>query len=278
MAAAVDTDDRARAAAASAGLAVFGSLAQAVSDRSYSGAVIASPIETHAGTALKCLDAGLAVLVEKPLAQSVADAEAVAQASAVCGRAALVVQNFRYLARELTMQRVFAEGLIGRPLSARVESSRAVGAPAALWDFVVHHLDVFRVRFGRPPESITATQSIPLGLTLTWGDGRRIDYCHDDHATGYLYRERLAGTVGMVAVDDQRVTLLRSGRRPKAVRARDRVDPDQAVLDQFVHAIASAPDVHAGSLSAADNVLTIAMVAAAEEALRLGRTVRIDHG
>ena len=270
----------ARAAALDAGLPVFDSPAAAVAAAIPAGvpvtaAIVASPIETHPPVALACLEAGLAVLVEKPLAQTVAAARQVVDAAAARHLPALVVQNFRFLPRERALIRALADGLVGRLVSAEVDSARAVRSPVALWDFAVHHLDALRVRLGGPPATVTATPSAALDVVLTWADGFEVRYRHDDAAPGYRYRERLVGDDGTLTVVDQNVRLERGGRRPRRVRAPGRVDPDAAVLDELVRALAGGPS---SPLAAADNLLTVATVVAVAKAVREGGTVTVEHG
>ncbi len=234
----VEPDPATREAAASGGLAVFDSPGEAAG---VSAAIVASPPESHPPAAVACLAAGLAVLVEKPLALSTAAATLIVDEASRRGRVTLVGQNFRYLRRERAVGRALADGLVGRPVSVDVESSRAVDCPDPLWDFAIHHLDVFCLRWGGP-EVVSATPSAALDVVLTWADGLQVRYRHDDAAAGYVYRERLVGTDGTLTVDDQHVRLVRDGRRTRTVRGAGRVDPDGAVLDEFLRAIAGGPD------------------------------------
>jgi predicted dehydrogenase len=99
-----------------------------------SAAVVASSLETQPGVALACVAAGLAVLIEKPLALTAGDAQAVVEEAARRDLPALVVQNFRYLRWERAVMGALAGGSIGQPRSAEVDSARA-----AVWDFAIHH-------------------------------------------------------------------------------------------------------------------------------------------
>jgi predicted dehydrogenase len=275
----VEPDGAARDRAASGGLAVFDSAAEAAAAHPLTAAIVAAPFDRHPAAALACLEAGLAVLVEKPLALSVAQARTVVEEAAARGLPALVVQNFRYQRRERAIARSLEAQAIGRPLAGEVDSTRAVGSPVVLWDFVVHHLDAFRMRYGGPPETVTATAGgSALAIELTWADGVQVRYRHDDAAAGYRYRERIAGANGALVVDDQRVRLQRDGRRTRTVRPRGRVDPDQAVLGELLRAMAAGLNGPPSPLAAGDNVLTVATVEAVAESLRLGRTVRPSRG
>jgi len=76
-------------------------------------AVIATPNATHAELALSALDAGLAVVVDKPLAASAADARRVIDAAARLGRPLTVFQNRRWDGDFLTVRRLLADGTLG---------------------------------------------------------------------------------------------------------------------------------------------------------------------
>lgn len=70
------------------------------------GAMVATPHVAHAEAALPCLQAGLHVLIEKPMATTVADARAIHQAAATTGKQVLVPcgWNFRdYTAKAAAM-------------------------------------------------------------------------------------------------------------------------------------------------------------------------------
>jgi predicted dehydrogenase len=57
------------------GLAGFDSLEQLLKNASPDGAILATPNALHVAQALQCIEAGVAVLVEKPIAHTVADAQ-----------------------------------------------------------------------------------------------------------------------------------------------------------------------------------------------------------
>jgi len=76
-------------------------------------AVVASPTGVHALGALACIQAGVAVVVDKPLATDAARAADVVEAAATGGVALTVFQNRRWDAENLTLTRLLAEGALG---------------------------------------------------------------------------------------------------------------------------------------------------------------------
>jgi predicted dehydrogenase len=75
--------------------------------------VLASPTGLHAEQALACIDAGLPLVVDKPLAIDTGQAVTVATAAGDQGVPLTVFQNRRYDPEHLTAVRLLAEGALG---------------------------------------------------------------------------------------------------------------------------------------------------------------------
>ena len=86
---------------------------QVFDDPAVDAVVIATPNEQHAPLAIAALAAGKHVLVDKPFALDVAEAETVLAAARNAGRIATVFQNRRFDADFLTLQSLLAEGTLG---------------------------------------------------------------------------------------------------------------------------------------------------------------------
>lgn len=91
-----------------------------VTDPNLDAMLIATPGDSHAPLATAALAAGKHVLVEKPLALTVADAESVTRQARAAKVVSMVGFNFRFhpLAREL--KAAVERGAIGRPIAAFV--------------------------------------------------------------------------------------------------------------------------------------------------------------
>ena len=83
--------------------------------------VLASPAHTHRSQGLAALKAGAAVVVDKPFAPSVADAEALIAAAAAAQRPLIVFQNRRWDGDFLTLRKLIDSGVFGDIV--RLESS-----------------------------------------------------------------------------------------------------------------------------------------------------------
>jgi predicted dehydrogenase len=92
-------------------------IAKARADR----AIITSPDFTHAGLIVRCLDAGVDVVVEKPLTIDPAGTRLIAQAVARSGRQVVVTHNYRYSPRNSGLKELVKSGAIGTPLSVTFE-------------------------------------------------------------------------------------------------------------------------------------------------------------
>ena len=75
--------------------------------------VLASPGHAHLEQGLAALAAGSAVVIDKPFAASVAEAEQLIAAAESVGRPLMVFQNRRWDGDFLTVQRLLAEGALG---------------------------------------------------------------------------------------------------------------------------------------------------------------------
>ena len=98
--------------------------------------VIASPPMTHVPLATVAIDAGLAVVVDKPMCATAAEADGLVERAAAAGQPLTVFQNRRWDSDFLTLQREVAAGSLGevRQLESRFERWKPAGAdPAKPW-------------------------------------------------------------------------------------------------------------------------------------------------
>ena len=104
------------------------------------GVVIATPNVTHAQITVDCLERGAAVLVEKPIADTLEDARRICEASQATGLPVLVGHQRRHNPIMRSAKAIIGAGTLGRPVSATVLSTwlkprrllrREVEAPAA---------------------------------------------------------------------------------------------------------------------------------------------------
>ncbi len=115
---AVCDSDPARAAAFAArhGTRAFADLDALLREAGAEVALIATPHPLHAGPAVRAAEAGLHVLVEKPLAASLADCDAMLAASRRAGVKLGVVSQRRFYEPVRRMKAAIDAGKVGRPV------------------------------------------------------------------------------------------------------------------------------------------------------------------
>jgi predicted dehydrogenase len=83
--------------------------------------IVTSPDYTHAELITRGLDAGLDVIVEKPLTIDPPSTRQIAEAVERSGRNVVVTHNYRYSPRNSGLKQLVKDGAIGRPLSVTFE-------------------------------------------------------------------------------------------------------------------------------------------------------------
>ncbi|MFC8794528.1 Gfo/Idh/MocA family protein [Streptomyces cinereoruber] len=171
---------------------------------------ICTPGDSHAEIAIAALEAGKHVLCEKPLANSVAEAEAMtaaAEAAAARGRIAMVGFNYRRVPALAYARGLVAEGRLGAlrhvrvtylqdwlvdpdfPLTWRLEREHA--GSGALGDLGAHAVDLAQYLAGEPLVGVSAlTETFVRERPLLAG------------AAAGLSAGPAGGTHGRVTVDD----------------------------------------------------------------------------
>ncbi len=142
-----EADDARRAAAASRyPLAEVVATLDEILDRSNVEAVVlATPARTHYELALRVLDAGRHVLVEKPLALTVGEAESIAAAGEHADLVVMVGHTFLYSPAVHLLKEYVTASELGRVqylYSQRLNLGRIRSDVNALWNFAPHDLSI----------------------------------------------------------------------------------------------------------------------------------------
>lgn len=201
-------------------------------------AVIATANSAHVPQATAALDAGLHVVVDKPLAGSAAEARMLMELAAARGRQLHVFQNRRWDSEILTARRVIDEGLIGTPhrLESRFERWRpqpkggwreegpAEDLPGLLYDLGAHLIDQALHLLGPVHRVFASVRCVRPGVTAD--DDTQVMLDHISGAVSILSvsaasaftgpRLRLLGTGGGLWIEalDTQEDALRAGRVP----------------------------------------------------------------
>jgi len=121
--------------------------------------VIASPASTHVALAIAAFAAGKHVLVEKPLANNLADARRVAAAGAAAGTVGMVGHLMVFHPAVHRIRALLTSGALGRPFYAhamRVNLGRIRSDETALWCFGPHDLSMIDAILGEQPVTASA--------------------------------------------------------------------------------------------------------------------------
>ena len=145
--------------------------------------IITVPPAIHRAAALGAMAAGLAILSEKPLADTWEAAVDIYRASMRTGAKMQIIQNYRYDANILTVQSVLASGRLGRVRYAVGRYAQdyrrplAWGAPfrhemahALLIEGAVHHFDQLRALTGADCASVSGVDWRPEGADSFGGE------------------------------------------------------------------------------------------------------------
>jgi predicted dehydrogenase len=305
----VDTDQKAlqqaRSLPALTNANVFTDLRRALAETQADAVLVASPSFLHATQAIQALDAGLAVMVEKPLGIDLNEAsDVVAKAKAV-GRPLMVAENYRFFQAERTVRRLLDQGIAGSISAAicidrRDQPSSSQGPWVKnmehpfLTEIAVHHFDSFRYLFNRRPTSIFAKAYNPTGsdykqhaaveALIEMDEGFPIQYTGTFVANRYEYSLWVEGESGDIWTDRKRVWWRAKGRRffwPVKLAAVPKGDDlpypkagTTSLLNQFHAAIdqGTVPET-----SGSDNLWTLAMLKGCMSSQQQARKVQIDE-
>lgn len=123
------------------------------------GMVIATPVATHFELAIKALEADKHVLVEKPLARSVAEVEQIGELASKKNLVVMVGHTFLFNAAVRYIKKLIDSGELGDIryiYSQRLNLGRIRSDVDALWNFAPHDISIIQYWLGDPkPLSVT---------------------------------------------------------------------------------------------------------------------------
>ncbi len=287
---------------------IFESLPRALSAVEADAVINVTPPEIHRDICIAALEAGLPVLTEKPLAGTLADAEAIVEAAAATGVLCSVAQNYRYRPLTQTIKAILASGDLGAVAAVRAEFFRGphfggfreeMPQPLII-DMAIHHFDLMRFFLDSDAVSISARSWNP---PWSWfaGDASasaQIQFANGLHAT-YIgswcsqaletswnadWRFECERAVLLVANDRisiQRLLGVNEGARGLASQHDDireiplislEQESQDYLLQEFYEAVTQGKSV---STTAQDNIHTMAFVFGVAAACDSGKTVKL---
>ena len=146
--------------------------------------IIASPAPTHVELACAALAAGKHVLLEKPLALSISDAETLARAVARSARVLVIGHLMVFHPAVVRLRELVASGGLGELCylhSIRANRGRIRSDESALWSFGPHELSILDYLFELQPASVVAR-----GQRVTQRDLEDVVFVTIRYTTGEL--------------------------------------------------------------------------------------------
>ncbi len=291
------------------GVRVFRDLGRALRDTAADVVVLVSPPATHRPLAELALGEGCHVIVEKPLAPTLADAIAIATAAAGAGRHAMVAQNYRFRRQSRALRELVRGRALGPLLGIRVSCRRDLRdawissrdwrgrmSHPYLLDMAIHHVDMLRMITGAEVAEVDARSwAAPDGpfrhdptvqALLALEDGTAVSYegtwaeplsqtswNGDWELLGSDGRATWSGGVGDALRGTVRFGRHREPSRPLALPVLPALDR-LGVLAELRRALAAGEQPEC---SAADNLRSLAVVFALARSTELLRPVRVGE-
>jgi predicted dehydrogenase len=174
-----------------------------IADPAVDAVVIATSSRSHFELALASLQAGKHTLVEKPLAETSAEAARLVEEAARRRLVLMVNHTFVYVDAVQQIRDIVASGAMGEVLcidAVRTSLHRFHPETGVLWDLAVHDLAIVDTLVDDAPVEVSATgHSIEPGappdvahITLLFG-GRRIAHVHVNWLTAVKLRRTIVG-------------------------------------------------------------------------------------
>lgn len=138
----------------------------AFADSEVDAIAIATPVSTHYDLTIAALDAGKHVLVEKPLAASVAEARAMVERARLANRVLLVDHTFIYTPAVQKIKQLVDSGELGDLLyfdSVRINLGLFQHDINVIWDLAPHDFSIMDYLFPDKPIAAAATGMCHFG-------------------------------------------------------------------------------------------------------------------
>jgi predicted dehydrogenase len=278
------------------GIAAYGSYHEAVADPRAAGAIICTPHDRHLADARMAFAAGKHVLIEKPLARTLEEADEIIAAAGAAGRVLMVAEQFHFMPAFRRVKALLDSGrlgalrelhLIARGFGARSGwrlAADSVGG-GALIDGGIHYVHnlrwwgggVRRVVALRPPQTVMAMEgedAIVLLAELSSGAIGLLSNSLGAPGLSRLQWSTVTGTRGSCFADNRgRFVIARGEGGPRVRLFRRDVRGYEAMLTAFRRAMARG---EAAEMDAAAGRADLAVVLAAYRSIAERRAVDLD--
>ena len=260
----------------------------------------------HHDVTIAALEAGCHVFGEKPMAETMPQAQAMVAAAARHGRTFAVMQNRRYDPRLRTLRALLDAGHIGRVTTVHADffiaphfgGFRETMRHVLLRDMAIHTFDAARFLTGEEPEAVTCTSWNPPGSWYAHGASAvatfemtggvvvsyRGSWCAEGLPTSWESRWRIIGTHGSVVWDGAEELRCEVVTGPEGFMYHHAPVPTPTLaesdmqtwhataIDAFLHAIRTGTTPET---VCSDNIQSLALVVAACDSADAQRRVEI---
>ncbi len=273
----------------------FTSLPQALSEVEADAVLDITPPRFHEEVAMQAFEAGLHVLSEKPLADSLEAARRIVERSERAGLVHMVAQNYRYSPPVQTLKAALAGGEMGRPAQVRVDffkgphfgGFRVEMDYPLIVDMAIHHFDMLRYLLDAEPTAVFGRTWNPSWswfkgdasafVLFDFGDihaSYNASWCSNGAETPWNGNWRFECEKGVVELKDDRVYVTPVGRPSRQVPPVEMPLSGQSyLLAEFCRAIAEG---HVPATSGRDNLKSLGMVFSTLRSFASGQLVRMD--
>jgi predicted dehydrogenase len=287
----------------------FESIREAIAETHAEAALITTALPGHVAVTRAALEAGLHVLVEKPFAPTVEEAEELVGQASARGLTLMVSQNYRFFPAARTVARLVAHAGLGKLHEVSIDFRRYSPGDVngkgrhhseeqpLLVDMSIHHFDLLRLILAREPIRIyceawnpewsafsgpsVATASIVFdgGVVVSYR-GSWVSAGPVTPWAGEWRMEFERGEIYWTSRDDDGAVLDRVLVRPRGGRAKAATLPQLARADRWGTLTEFADAVREGrepETSGRDNLRTLALVAAAVDSATRHEPVEIER-
>lgn len=285
----------------------FTSLEEALQTVSADAVLITASLPGHVPSARAALLANKHVLMEKPFAPTVAEAQELVELAEQRGRILMISQNYRFAPAVKAVVKQMEQQTIGRVGNVNIDFRRYDNTNPVetnrhyhIWepllvDMTIHHFDLMRVVIGQEPVQVLCkTWNAPWSkydepaegaMTITFDGGAVVNYRGSWVSTGpqtnWAGEWHMEGEKGELAwtsrgelPDELSLHLLGAKTQPEQIAlAPLHLDDRHGSLAAFVEAVQTntAPET-----SGRDNLKTLALMFAAIESAKTGLPVTIQ--
>jgi predicted dehydrogenase len=273
----------------------FQSLQSALATVEAEAVLITGNLPAHVPLALEALHAGKHVLLEKPFAPTLAEAQQVVEMAANQNRVLMISQNYRFFPAVQAVTALVREGKLGEVGSVTIDFRRYNNSSEAkahrhyqIWqpllvDMAIHHFDLMRAVLDQEPTEISCYTWNPpwskfvdpaaAAATITFDGGAVVNYRGNwvspaprTSWSGEWHIECTKGEIVWSSRDDtapDHVSVRPLGKRRRSLHLPEMPLTDRrGSLQAFVQAVCTGQEPES---SGRDNLHTLALMLAAVE-------------